>query len=187
MSFHRIYVLPLEKIYAIIFLALLFWTAIAVFVHHSGSKTVRCLWVLINALISVTFLIVILYYTVAGRAPETEKEIGFFRTIEQIKAKPELIREMIMNMFLFFPFGMTFSYSMDAVLRKKTKKAVYSVIITVGLSFVVSCVIEFMQYRYGLGNSEMSDIVMNTAGGALGSVSLCARNLIERKNKNRED
>jgi glycopeptide antibiotics resistance protein len=69
-----------------------------------------------------------------------------------------------MNMLLFIPFGMTFPFALPN--RFKNKVAV-----TIGTAFVISLVVEFMQFCFRLGLCETDDVIMNTLGATIGTVS----------------
>lgn len=165
MIIHTIYVQPLKTIIAIIITMLIVWTIMAVcFQKHTK------LWRVLNAILIILSLITILYMTITKREADVSHTIPFIRTIEHIRQQPELIREMVMNAFLFFPFGLTMPYAISGLSGMKNKKH-WIMIITILAALLLSGCIEFIQYLYNLGSCELSDIVMNTLGAAIGSVS----------------
>ena len=169
MIFHSIYIQPLKTIIVLIVLILFVWTIAAVcFQNH------KRLWRVINGILTVLFLIAILYATIIKREADSSHTSPFIRTIEHIRKQPELIREMVMNAFLFFPFGLTAPYVMESLPCVKNMRPV---LITILSALLLSSSIELIQYLFNFGNCELSDIVMNTLGAAIGSVSY----LVSRK------
>ena len=75
-----------------------------------------------------------------------------------------------MNVFLFFPLGLTLPYALPERWRKK-------VFITIAFAFLLSFTVEFLQYYYQLGRAETDDVICNTLGVAIGTLSYT----IERK------
>ena len=165
MIFHSIYVQPINKIIAIMFIALIVWTIVGICVQK--WKNARSLWCVINTVLSVVALAGILHYTIFYRTSGGTHTVPFIRTIEHIQQQPELLREMLMNAFLFFPFGLTMPYAV----KTRVEKNKNITLITVLSSLVLSGCIEFVQYVFNLGDAELSDIIMNTAGAAIGTLS----------------
>ena len=96
----------------------------------------------------------------------------FVRTVEDIRRQPELIREMIMNAFLFFPFGLTMPYALCSNrITEKSGKKYFPMFITIIAALLLSIGIELIQHLYNFGNAELSDIIMNTLGTTIGTVS----------------
>lgn len=71
---------------------------------------------------------------------------------------------MLMNVFLFVPFGLTAPNVLSRL------KRLWPVIFTVVSAFILSVAIEFTQYYFHLGRCEMDDVIMNTLGAAIGTV-----------------
>ena len=66
------------------------------------------------------------------------------------------------NLIWFVPLGMYVRY-------RKTKKGI---LWAAALGLVLSLLIETMQYIFGTGISELDDLILNTAGAALGALFL---------------
>lgn len=64
------------------------------------------------------------------------------------------------NMILFMPLGMYLQ------LLKKNKK----ISISIGIVFLISVLIEMFQYIFGIGATDIDDIILNSVGGLLGIV-----------------
>ena len=168
-----LFILPIENIVVIMFLAMVCWTRISIGFRKTSKikcKSFPSLWLNINVMLALSTFFIIIYYTILSRSSDTMNTMPFIRTIEHIRQQPELIREMIMNVFLFFPFGLTAPFALSSCL-KNDEKGRKAVLITIISALLLSCSIEFIQYLYNFGNCELSDIVMNTLGAAIGSVS----------------
>ena len=148
---------------------LIVWTIAGIcFTKHKNA------WRVLNGMIAVFSFVAVLYFTIIDRTADGTHQMPFIRTIEHIKAQPELIREMIMNAFLFFPFGLTMPYAIGSnKITENNRKKYLPVLITIVTAFLLSISIELIQHLYNFGNAELSDIIMNTLGAAIGSASYC--------------
>lgn len=109
----------------------------------------------------------ILFFTVLHRETESlEPAILIpFHSLIEAQTQPEKYREMLMNVFLFVPFGLT---TPNALSRLKQS---WPIVIAVVSTFVLSTSIEFAQYYFHLGRCEVDDVLMNTLGAVLGASS----------------
>ena len=73
--------------------------------------------------------------------------------------------EPLANLVLFLPVGFTIS-----ILVKSNKKIVSSIIFATVYSFILSAVVEFLQVFQPDRTSSLTDVLMNTLGGCLGSL-----------------
>ncbi len=90
-----------------------------------------------------------------------------FITFVLAQQQPELYRSFFMNALLFVPLGLSMPYCLS---RKPYKRNIF---ITIGFACVLSAVIEFLQYYYHLGRCETDDVIANTLGAAVGTLSYC--------------
>lgn len=90
------------------------------------------------------------------------------------------IRPMLMNTFLFLPFGMSLSY----VLPEKTKLRI-RVMLVIASAFLLSLFLETAQYCLSIGNFETNDILCNTVGALLGTVPLAIQSKAVKKSNPR--
>lgn len=160
----RIYLQPLSRIRTWILLLLLIWTAGRYFFGHKRW------WRIANCAAAVASVYGILSFTVLHRSAnsrETAMLIPFYSFIEA-KMQPEKYREMLMNVFLFVPLGL----SLPNVLPQPINKPMQPAWITVLTAFVLSAVIEFCQLYLRLGRCEVDDVIMNTLGAAVGTISV---------------
>lgn len=157
--FWKIYIQPLPVIVmGMIFLVIL-W---AVMGNQFGA---RLWWKLFNGAVFFGIVAVILYMTVytRGENPQ-EPALAPFQSFLEAKIQPELYRAMLMNVFLFEPIGL----SLPQILPKKA----HPVVITVVFALLLSIGIEAAQLHFHLGRCETDDVIMNTLGAILGTVSV---------------
>lgn len=132
--------------------------------------------VLLNTALACAAAFIILYATILTRTPEIPEVILTpLATFIAAQQQPELYREMLMNVFLFFPLGLTLS---NALPRKWHRWGRIILTTLVGCAF--SAGIEYAQYRYALGLAETDDVICNTMGAFLGAASLLAAHTIEK-------
>lgn len=87
-----------------------------------------------------------------------------FNSFIEAQTQPEMYRSMFMNLFLFFPMGLALPYA----LPEKWKR---NVLITILFALILSVAIEYLQYHYHLGRAETDDVICNTLGAAIGTLS----------------
>jgi glycopeptide antibiotics resistance protein len=71
---------------------------------------------------------------------------------------------MLMNVFLFFPLGLTLPYALPEKWNRKG-------LLTIFLAQVFSIGIELAQYHFHLGRAETDDVICNTLGCVIGTLS----------------
>ena len=129
-----------------------------------------------NFVLFCAAVIAILYATILTRTPEIPEVILTpLATFIAARQQPELYREMLMNVFLFFPLGLTLS---NALPRKWHRWG--RIALTTFVGCILSVGIEYTQYRYALGMAEVDDVICNTMGAFLGAASLLAAHAIEK-------
>lgn len=132
--------------------------------------------VLLNTALACVAAFIILYTTILTRTPGVPEAILTpFASLTAARQQPELYREMLMNVFLFFPLGLTLSNA----LPRKWHRWLRIILITL-IGCALSAGIEYAQYRYALGLAETDDVICNTLGAFLGAVSLLAAHSIEK-------
>ena len=165
----RIYALPLEIVILLVLLLLVGWAFL-----WEGSKKSSCTTV--NLVLLLITLVFIYYITILTRSSGIhEVVLTPFATFTAAHQQPELYREMLMNVFLFFPLGLTFS---NALPRKWHRWGRIALTTLVGCA--LSAGIEYAQYRYALGMAEVDDVICNTLGAFIGSTSLLIAHTIEK-------
>lgn len=136
-------------------------------------------WAAINKALFCLSTAVVLYITLLTRTPgDYEVVLTPFAALAAARQQPELYREMLMNVFLFFPFGLTLS---NALPRRWNHWRRIGVTTLVGC--LLSAGIEYAQYRFCLGMAETDDVLCNTLGALLGAGSLLIAHAIENHKK----
>ena len=158
---HYIYTRPIGWVIGVMALGLVGWGAAAT--HISPRR-----WRQVNLLLAVAALMAIVYATVLSRSEGGSGLILTpFAKLAAARRQPELYREMLMNVFLFFPLGLTLANALPQTLRRRSRLAV-----TALFGCLVSVCIEFAQYRFSLGLAETDDVICNTLGALVGACSL---------------
>ena len=167
--FQQIYAMNLWAVGGLLFLLLMIWTAVCMNFDERKRNVV-------NAFLSFAAAIIILYATVLSRTPgRYDIILTPFAAFTAAHRQPELYREMLMNVFLFFPLGLTLSNSLPRKWHRWLR-----IILTTLVGCALSAGIEYAQYRYALGLAETDDVICNTLGAFLGAASLLAAHAIEK-------
>lgn len=169
MMLHYIYSRSFISVITFMALALTAWGALSARV---GARR----WRWGNLALMHLMTAAILYATLFSRAEgSTGLILAPFATLTVARQQPEIYREMLMNVFLFFPLGLTLS---NALPRKWHRWGRIALTMLVGCA--LSAGIEYAQYRYALGMAETDDVICNTMGAFLGAASLLAAHAIEK-------
>ena len=165
----HIYALPLHMVIILMLALLIVWAMLSL--HKNQKKRT-----IINLVLCSITALTILYATILTRTPEIPEVILTpLATFIAARQQPELYREMLMNVFLFFPLGLTLS---NALPRKWHRWGKIALTTLVGCA--LSAGIEYAQYRCALGLAETDDVICNTLGAFLGAVSLLVARAIEK-------
>ena len=158
----NLYAWPLGRVTATILLLVTVWTCITCTTVRNPKH--QDLWRWANRLLWLLSISAILYITVWGRTPSAVQPpiMHPLHSFAAAKGQPELYREMLMNLFLFVPLGLSMPVAMSEKIRYKSG-------LTILTALALSCVVEYTQYRFGLGLAETDDVIMNTLGAAIGS------------------
>ena len=133
-------------------------------------------WTMANFVLFCAAVIAILYATILNRTPGNyELILTPFATFTAAQQQPELYREMLMNVFLFFPLGLTLSNALPQKWHRWGR-----IILTTLIGCILSAGIEYAQYRCALGLAETDDVICNTLGAFIGSTSLLIAHAIEK-------
>ena len=140
------------------------------------TKVQRREWTMVNLVLACVAVIVILYATILTRTHgDYEVILTPFATFAAAQQQPELYREMLMNVFLFFPLGLTLSNALPQKWYRWVR---------IALTTLIGCIfsegIEYAQYRYALGIAEVDDVICNTLGVFVGSTSLLIARAIKK-------
>lgn len=142
-----VYAWSYKRIIGIIIIALLLWRKL--FQYIGSSRW----WKILNIAGSCISVIIILRFTVWGRTPSDVHQVMFAAEYSN-----EFYREMLMNIFLYFPLGLTLNCIMGP-------SAIFA-------GFLLSFSIETWQFFAGTGVAQGTDVICNTLGTVIGSSAL---------------
>ena len=169
MMLHYIYSRSFISVITFMALALAAWGAMPVRV---GARR----WRWGNLALVLLITAAILYATLFSRAEgSTGLILAPFASLTAARQQPELYREMLMNVFLFFPLGLTLSNALPRRWHRWGR-----ITLTTLIGCALSAGIEYAQYRCALGLAETDDVICNTLGAFLGAASLLAAHSIEK-------
>lgn len=161
--FQYIYTRPLNIIILVMIMGVGIWCLLNRWIKYKFSNSNVCKN--INLFGTVSIIITIICSTVIIRGEGTEEVILIpFHFFYEAQNQPELYRSMFMNIFLFFPLGLTLPFALP---EKWNRRA----LITILFSMVLSITIEYLQYHYHLGRAETDDVICNTLGAIIGTLS----------------
>lgn len=166
---HYIYIRSFIGIITFMALALATWGALP-------ARVASRRWRRGNLILAALMTAAILYATLFSRAEgSTGLILTPFASLTAARIQPEIYREMMMNVFLFFPLGLTLSNALPRKWHRWIR-----IILTTLVGCALSAGIEYAQYRYALGVAETDDVICNTLGAFLGSTSLLVAHAIEK-------
>lgn len=151
-----IYTLTYNKIYFIIVSGIILWTIL-----WSCFRRYRKFWIIFNVIVFLIILYLVLRYTVLYRTPSNDHQFMFFAPFNS-----EFYRELLMNVLLFYPLGLTLTVLIGP----------WSILV----AFILSFGIESWQYIAGTGVAQVSDVLMNTLGCAIGAVPYLIRFFLKK-------
>ena len=167
--FQSIYSKPLSNIILAIVIAI-------VALGYLRTKVQLRRWTMANFVLFCAAVIAILCATILNRTPGNyELILTPFAALTAARIQPELYREMLMNIFLFFPLGLTLSNALPRKWHRWLR-----IILTTLVGCALSAGIEYAQYRCALGLAETDDVICNTLGAFTGSTSLLIAHAIEK-------
>lgn len=157
--FHTVFAADLKLLVAIALMTAALWFFLAM--RFSERK----IWKNINIFLFAASLFVVFRFTLMRRGSEDYYiSLSLLEKLRKVKGSHDLDREIFMNALLFFPLGLSFS---QTVYRGDAWRAYRK---TVLFAFLLSFFIEFMQFAFSSGNTEMSDLVFNVLGAAIGAL-----------------
>lgn len=159
-----------------ILMLIFIWTAMAILFYK------RSIWKRSNIIPMFVIIVTIIYITLLSREDGVREIILVpFHSFIEGQSQPEIYRTMLMNVFLFVPLGLVMPFALP-------DKVMHNQIITIIFACLLSTFVEIMQYCFRLGRCEADDVICNTLGAAIGTVSyLIYRKIIERKQRIRRE
>lgn len=164
-----IYCQPMGWVVGEMLAALALWSLAGWLVSREGRHMATCqVWRWGNRVLALAAAGVILYATLRRQPGEQCAVILTpFQSFREAEIQPELYRAMLMNVLLFLPLGLTLSNALPE------KQPIWlRVILTVSVGAAFSCFIEWTQYLYCLGRTEVDDVLCNALGALLGALCL---------------
>lgn len=141
---HYIYTRPLIVIILFMGLLLIIWSILS-------TRIATKYWRRGNLILTILAAVATLYATLLNR---TESSTGLvltpFAAFIAARQQPELYREMLMSVFLFFPLGLTLSNALPWRWHCRLR-----IILTTLIGCILSAGIECAQYCYALGMAEV--------------------------------
>ena len=169
---HFIYTQPLSRVIIIMAIAIAIW-------GYARTKLYGKRWNIANALLACGMVMAIFCITIMDRtAGERILILKPFASLTVARTQSEAYRELLMNIFLFFPFGLTLSNALPQSWGRCRRIG-----LTVITGLLLSVGIEYIQYRFALGVAETDDVICNTIGAFIGSTSLLIAHGIEKYNE----
>ncbi|MBO4894799.1 MAG: VanZ family protein [Clostridia bacterium] len=168
--FYYIYRLDLTAVIAVIAVSVPLWAGVMRLLSGINPRAVRA----VNAVLAAVSLAGIVYATLI-RSPSHTREIFLmpFHSFIEAKAQKEMYREMLMNVFLFTPLGLTapFALAKTSALERTGEKRLKSVLVTVLFALAFAVIIEAAQFVFATGRCETDDVLCNTLGAAVGALA----------------
>lgn len=163
------YAQPMILIYLEALAMFVIWTAAMLLLRGKERRIAA----LAGAVVSFAL---ILFFTMYGRSGKMDTVPDFLPLVNFVESdiKLELWRSMFLNIMLFIPLGL----SLPFVLSEKVK---HNILITVLSGAAVSAIVELVQLVFSIGKFEFNDIIMNTLGAAIGTLSYLLVSLILKK------
>lgn len=157
--FHEFYVQPMFQVYIETITIFVIWTVAMSLLRQKARRVT----VLIG---TIAALFLVLMFTVLNRQSAGVREVSLvpFVTFINAQTEPELYRTMYMNMLLFLPLGLSLPFALYGKIK-------HTVLISIGIGFLFSVGVEAAQYFFLLGRCETDDVIMNTLGVLIGSMS----------------
>lgn len=120
-------------------------------------------WGISNRVILFLSFVAIFAITILVRdAQETDVYLNPLHVFELAKEFPDVYNQMVLNMILFLPIGLTLPFAF---------KIKYASVITIFVSLFYSLFIEFLQFNLQRGFFDTADLILNVFGATLGTAA----------------
>lgn len=164
-----IYGFNLINVTAYLLAAPVLWGTIAFLLSRRWLEILQ----IINILFFIGYISVILYLTLFSRRACTHDLVLIpFHFLIEAQKQPELYRSMLMNVFLFMPYGLSLPFALPT-------SVLHQIPWTVASAMLFSLLIEVTQYCFQLGRAEVDDVIMNTLGALIGCFAFLSRNQLK--------
>jgi glycopeptide antibiotics resistance protein len=129
---------------------------------------------LIAIVVSVSFIVLVTLFPFNF----TPTNFSFQAINNHLGAKSDL-NDLVGNVLLFMPFG----FSLVGWLLKSKIKILWAIILTILANTALSLTVEILQIFLPLRSPDYSDVITNSTGGLLGTISYCFWNLAKFKSQ----
>ena len=170
---------------------LIVWWLVFMCSRLSGLNAIIQIYLFLCLIVAAIIVLIIIYMTVITRSSKNNEIILIpFYSFYEARRQPELYRQMLMNIFLFEPLGLTLPFGLEWVKmrimyhkqnqhsdnnpkqetdfsKSRIQIARYSLIISLFFSFLI----EICQGIFRRGRMEIDDILMNSLGSLIGIVT----------------
>lgn len=171
--FYFIYRIPMNIVPWVIAVMVILWAGIMRAQPIKNYKTAK----IINRLMFVISVLGIIYITLMRKDTHTrELYLTPFHIFSEAAGETDFYRSMLMNAFLFVPFGIFAPFSLPDKLKTNRK-----ILITVLSAILLSVIVEVVQYFFYLGRCETDDVLCNAVGAAIGSLSYLIYKIKDKK------
>ena len=156
----------------------LIWAVFTIWANHmERSHKAEILIKTIRFLAAAASFLLIVYITLLSREPGLQREpvVEPFHSIELASENKIIIKEKLLNVYLFMPLGLIFPAALNISGKRKT-----AVLLTFSFAAVLSATIELLQFYLALGLAETDDIIANITGAGIGIIVWM---IITRNNK----
>lgn len=159
--------------------------------HGKRDRRNRVLLQVLNLLLMLLGLAAIVFVTlVRRRTPSHHMVLIPLRPLFGLKVSKSYWHVTVMNIALFVPFacGLSCLLGVPSVktgdgnrhrsfIRKPAR-------VTILTCLVISVLAEAAQYLFGMGLCEVDDVLMNTLGGAIGTIPFCLTCILRKSVRN---
>ncbi len=153
---YSIYAWQLPTVLIIAGIMLIAWTLINRYLPGKLGKV-------FNYIVTAANFTVIVFFTMSNRTVRAERPYRLIPFAHYFTSQSG-IETLWLNAFFFLPLGLSLPYILPEKIRHKAATTILA-----ALAF--SAMIEAIQYIFALGLCETDDVIMNTLGAAIGTVS----------------
>lgn len=171
--FHLFYVQPFYLVCIEIVVLWLAWFGGMLLLprrYHRGVATVFC---------AVSLVIIYCLTLIRYSRVDDLSLIPFYSFVLAMENR-EFYRTMLMNVFLFVPFGMSVVFIMPEKLRHR-------VLLTVLIGVLLSVTVELCQHIFMIGKCEVDDVIMNGLGTFIGASTMLVYNAVQKRIKRKKN
>lgn len=157
------YAIPLYLVVLLMILGIIIWSVFSIICIQKNLQWKR-IWQFVNICFCTVSVFIIAKMTLLGRVSDKSELVLLpFYTFLTASYNNEAYRTLLMNVFLFFPFGLTLPWSLPKV-KTMGQRMIMTVLTGFGLSIGIECI----QFCFGLGRAETDDIICNVLGCMIG-------------------